>query len=136
MITWSKSELTHSIEMIKKVESYIWLKMNKEVLCAEQHVYMCAIYIPPSESPYHNTDLFNHYKTMGRVLICRDLNTRTGERADTMNTQGDEYLPGGTCFQLPECPARNSFDKLTNKSGTQLLQPCRTLGLCIFNGRL
>lgn len=48
-----------------------------------------------------------------------------------MNTQGDKHL--STCFPLPECPVRKSFDKLTNTSGTQLLQLCRTLGLHIVN---
>ncbi|XP_051235072.1 uncharacterized protein LOC127351510 [Dicentrarchus labrax] len=143
MIIWCKSELSQSITVIKKEESYIWLKINKKIICAEQHVYMCAIYIPPSESPYYNPDIYsileeeiNHYKTMGNVLLCGDLNARTGERADTMNTQGDKHLPGSTCFPLPECPTRKSFDKLTNTSGMQLLQLCRTLGLYIVNGRL
>uniref|UniRef100_A0A671UAW8 ribonuclease H n=1 Tax=Sparus aurata TaxID=8175 RepID=A0A671UAW8_SPAAU len=145
MIIWYRSELTHSIEIIKKVESHIWLKISKEIICADQHVYLCAIYIPPSESPYYNEDIFstlegeiNQFKTLGNVLICGDLNARTGEKADTINIQGDQHsgLPGETCFPLPELPPRHNFDKITNTSGTQLLQLCRTLGLYIVNGRL
>lgn len=143
MIIWYKSELIHSLEIIKKAESYIWLKINKKMLCVEQHVYMCEVYIPPSESPYYNPDVFsileediNHYKSMGNILICGDLNARTGERADTLNTQGDKHLPGGIYSPLPECPTRKSFDKVTNTSGIQLLQLCCALGLYIVNGRL
>ncbi len=98
MITWYKSELTHSITITKKVENHIWLKINKNTLCAKLHVHMCAIYIPPSESPYYNPDIFSalqkdidHSKTLGNVLICGDSNARTGERPDTMNTQGDKH---------------------------------------------
>ncbi len=40
MIVWYQSELTHSVEITKEVESFIWLKINKNTLCAEQHVCM------------------------------------------------------------------------------------------------
>ena len=145
MVIWYRSELTHSIEIIKNVESYIWLKINKEIICADQHVYLCAIYKPPSESLYYNEDIFstlegeiNQFKTLGNVLVCGDLNARTGEKADSINIQGDQHLglPGETCFPLPELPRRHNLDKITNTSGTQLLQLCRTLGLYIVNGRL
>ncbi len=41
-----------------------------------------------------------------------------------------------THFFLPVCTPRNSFDKWTNASGTQLTQLCRTLGLYIVNSRI
>ena len=59
MIIWYRLELTHSNEIIKKVESYFWQKINKEVICADQHDDLCAFYIPPSESPYYNEDVFS-----------------------------------------------------------------------------
>jgi len=43
MIIWCKFELSQSITVIKKEESYIWLKINKQLICAEQLVYICAV---------------------------------------------------------------------------------------------
>ena len=57
---------------------------------------MCANYIPPIESPNFNNDRFfilegeiNHFQAQGHVLVCGDLNVRTGQEHDTLSTQGD-----------------------------------------------
>jgi hypothetical protein len=57
----------------------------------------------PLESPYFNEDIFApaccrsyHFQGKGHVLVCGDLNARTGH----LSTQGDKYLPGGN--SIPE----------------------------------
>ena len=69
------------------------------------------------------------------MLITGDLNARTGEELDFTSTGGDSYITG-TNLDFPILPNRNNYDKNTNRSGKQVLQLCRELGLYIVNGRL
>ncbi|XP_037603419.1 uncharacterized protein LOC119475038 isoform X2 [Sebastes umbrosus] len=143
MLIWYKANLLHSIELIKKGEFSIWLKIKRDVIATDKDIFMCAAYIPTSESPYYNENCFsiledeiNHYQAQGSVLICGDLNARTGIEPDCINPQGDKHIPDQISIPLPSHPHRNNFDKTVNKSGHRLLQLCRTLGLYIVNGRL
>ncbi len=99
---------------------------------------MCSIQCtPPSQSPYYNESIFAiledeiSHQTRGSVLVCGDLNARTGIEPDPTNP----HLPGQSCTPLPSHPHRKNFGK-TVKSGLQLLQVCQTLGLYMVNGRL
>ena len=38
--------------------------------------------------------MINHFQAHGHILIYGDLNARTGEGPDTINTLGDKHLPG------------------------------------------
>lgn len=143
MLIWYKSELTHSIKLIKTGAFYIWLEINKELTSTEKNTLLLATYIPPIESPYFKEDMFsileeeiNQFQSRGHIVVCGDLNARTGQEPDTLSTQGDKHLPGGGNISSPTCPPRQNYDKVTNKHGSQLLQLCRSLGLYIVNGRL
>ena len=72
------------------------------MILTERNVLLCATYIPPLESPHFNDGSFsilegeiNHFQAPGHVLVCGDLNARTGQEPDTFSTQGDKHLPGG-----------------------------------------
>ena len=106
-------------------------------------IFMCTAYIPPSESPYYNENSFSiledeisFYQTQGNMLICGDLNARTGTEPDLINTQGDKHIPGQINIPSPSQRNRNNFDKTVNRNGQQLLQLCHVLGLYIAKGRL
>lgn len=95
------------------------------------------------ESPFFNEDNFptlegeiNYFQSQGNILICGDLNARTGEELDTLHSQGDKHIPGGDILSSPTQTPRLNHDKTTNKNGTHLLQLCHALGLYIVNGRL
>ena len=140
---WYKMNLTHSIELIKKGDFSIWIKIKKEVVSTERDIFMCTAYIPPSDSPYYNENSFSvledeisSYQTQGNVLICGDLNTRTGSESDLINAQGDKHIPGQINIPSPSQQSRYNFDKTVNRNGQQLLQLCRTLSLYIANSRL
>ena len=102
---------------------------------------MCATYIPPMVAPYDDSfsileGEINHFQAQGHVLICGDLNARTGQEPDTLSTQGDKHLPGGDSIPSPICPPRHNYDNITNKNRSQLLQLCQALGIYTVNGRL
>ena len=113
------------------------------MISTEKNVLMCATYIPPQESPYFNEDSFsilegeiNHFQAQVNVLVCGDLNARTGQEPDILSTQWEKHLPGGNSIPSPICPSWHNYDNITNKNGSQLLQLYRTLGMYIINGRL
>ena len=143
MLIWYKAELTNSIKLVKTGVSSIWLQINKELTKTEKDVFLGAPYIPPLEFPYFKEDMFSaleeeisYFQARGHIVVCGDLNARTGREQDTLNTQGNKHLPGGENISSPPCPPRHNHDKVTNKHGTQLIQLCRSLGLYIVNGRL
>lgn len=142
MLIWFKSELIHSIKPIKQAENKLWLKISKETLSTPQNVFLCAIYIPPLESPYFCEETFPnlekeiiHFQSKGHIIICGDLNARTGDQPDFICNQGDHFITGGNVY-FPSQHSRENSDKGVNTHGKNLLQLCRSLGLYIINGRL
>ena len=142
MLIWFKTELTHAIKQIKIGPFFIWLEINKSLTSTEKNVFLCATYIPPIESPYFKDDMFftleediTYFQASGQIIVCGDLNARTGQVADTLNPQGDKHLPGIGNIPSPLRSPRLNYDKATNNHGSQLLQLCRSLGLYIVNGR-
>ena len=142
MIIWYKAYLTQAIETVKIGEYHIWLRIKKDTITLKESIFLCALYIPPSESPYFKEDCFlqleeeiSHYQTLGKILVCGDINARTGTVPDIVSNQGNKYIPN---FNFPEIQnqPRKNYDKIVNQNGRQLLQLCRSLGLYIINGRM
>jgi len=142
-IIWYKFH--NHINTVKQGKYYTWLKIHKELLSSRKVIFLCAIYILPSESPYYSEDMFStleeetsHFQAQGNVLICGDLNARTGLQPDFTDTQGSKYINNkltviNTTFSHIH---RNNHDHRVNKNGKYLIQLCRSLGLYIINGRL
>ncbi len=80
----------------------------------------------------------NHFQAQGNVLICGDLNARTGLQPDFTDTQGSKYINNKLTVINNTFPHihRNNHDHTVNKNGKDLLQLCQSLGLYIINGRL
>ncbi len=99
MIIWTKSEL--SIELVKREQYHLWLKIKKGIISTSQPVFLCAIYIPPLESPYFQEETFqnieqeiSHFQAQGNVLLMVDFNSRTGEKLDFIESQGTGFITG------------------------------------------
>ena len=52
----------------------------------EKHVFLCGAYIPPINSKYYNSELFEElendisdFSSMGQIVLLGDLNARTGK---------------------------------------------------------
>lgn len=140
MIIWIKSELP--IELIKKEQHHLWLKIQKGMISASKPVFLCAVYIPPLESPYFQEETFqniereiSHFQAQGNVLLMGDLNARTGAELDFIESHGSRFITGNNHL-YPSHPSRQNCDETVNAHGRQLLQLCRGLALYIVNGRL
>ncbi len=103
MIIWTKSDL--SIELVKREQYHLWLKIKKGIISTSQPVFLCAIYIPPLESPYFQEETFqnieqeiSHFQAQGNVLLMGDFNSRTGDKLDFIESQGSRFITGNNRF--------------------------------------
>jgi len=135
IIIWHKLEIDKHIKLIKKEESHIWLKINKQLSQTTKDIFLCALYVPPSESPYYNENIFetlhnqiNHFQAQGSVLMCGDLNARTGSLSDYTTDNGNNYIFGQSFQQNSVNLSKTNSDTQVNKNGRLLLELCRSLG--------
>ena len=105
-------------------------------------MFLCTIYVPPSDSPYYSEEIFPHlhtqicrFQAQGKVLICGDLNARTGTHPDSYSESGNKHIFGQNFPRNTTNLPRHNSDPQINKNGRDLLQLCQSLGLYIVNGR-
>ena len=83
-----KNNLKNCISMVKTDQTGIlWIKVNEHLFPFDQEVYICHIYVPPTDSKVltsSNIDLYDQleqdiikYNDQGKVFVCGDLNART-----------------------------------------------------------
>ena len=70
------------------------------------------------------------------MLICGDLNARTGSLPDYSTELGNIHIFGQNFPHNTTNLPRSNSDPQVNKNGRDLLQLCQSLGLYIVNGRL
>lgn len=65
-----------------------------------------------------------HFQSKGDVLLCDDLNARTGVDPGTVDTQVDKYISNDK-HHLPTFHLRNNYDKLINKTEKWFDDECK-----------
>ena len=102
------------------------------------------VYIPPegSTNAVGDTDIFDDLSAsfqirskQGQVVICGDLNSRTGKLLDFINETYSGDIPPCTAFTTSKIPRRN-VDSKVNNYGKKMIDVCKCTGLQICNGRL
>ena len=80
---------------------YIWCKLDKSFFHLEKDIFLCAIYIPPRDSPYFNPDTFldlendiAKFSNEGHVMLSGDFNVRTGFALDYIEVDANIHIPG------------------------------------------
>ena len=144
MVLWYRGDLAKHITTVQQGKTHIWLKISQTIGTCDKNIYLCAAYTPPSESPYFNEEFFNtlhteivHFQAQGNVMVCGDLNARTGIENDSIDPKGIKHVFGQAPLHLsPTQMWRNNPDKLINKNGRELVHLWRALGLYILNGRI
>jgi len=143
VLVWCREDLAKHISTVSVGKFHCWLKIN-QIGISTKEIYLCAIYIPPADSPYHEEEYLNnihteisHFQAQGNVLLCGDFNARTGSEPDDIDPKGDEYVFGQDPPSITgKLPPRNNLDQTVNKTGRELVQLCRDSGLYILNGRI
>ncbi len=129
-------------------EDAIWLKLDKTLFGTTKDIYLGNIYLPPERSSSNITSDQDKYDLIereiqlflnkGSVLICGDLNSRTGTKLDhipfdsrdTFINLPPSYLPDSDTIKK-----RCNLDSTVNNYGKKLLDICIGNALQIINGR-
>ena len=139
-----KTVLKKGIKPILFHSDYIWCKLDKYFFHLEKDIFLhvCAIYIPPRNSPYFNIDVFNDlendiakFSNEGYVILSGDLNARTGSALDHIEEDASVHIPGDMPILKHNLKKRNNYDNQINDHGKTLLDICKTCDLRILNGR-
>ena len=99
LLIWYKGEYKDYISPVKKGTNYIWIEIHSNILENKTDVYLFAIYILPSNPPHYGVEVFEElqkeisfYQSLGSILICGDLNARTGRKPDLINFEGNKHI--------------------------------------------
>ena len=46
------------IQLVSYHTNFLWCKIDKTYFAIDQDIFLCAIYVPPRDSPYFNPDIF------------------------------------------------------------------------------
>ena len=137
-----KTCFKREVKLILTRKNYIWCKLDRKLFNIERDLFICAIYIPPRDSPYFDADVFVEHETdialfssEGFVLIAGDLNSRTGCGLDYYDEETSTFE--NDAFTLPNyaIKTRKNFDNIINEHGKGLLEICKSCDLRILNGR-
>lgn len=97
---------------------YLWvdvIKFNKALTCSNQDTYLCAMYIPPYESPYCCEG-----KSQNTILLKGDFSTGMGNKLVYIDTFDLKYI-GKTLRQNNFVNRqRHSFASMINKHSKEL----------------
>ena len=138
-----KQFLAPYIKLVKKGDSHIWLKINKNIFHdLPKDIYLCTIYSPPVNSKYFCEGIWDEIKnellTMTTndtpTIIMGDMNARTGLLNDhsTQTPEDDHPLLLPRKIQLPN---RRNCDVIINAKGKQVIDLCNSFDMQIANGR-
>ena len=108
-----------------------------------QNVYICCVYIPPSESRIFRTTDFNYwdeiekgielYSNLGKVFITGDMNGRISNLSDVLDF--DKYLENNDLFiDISQIPPGSNEDNTLDSHGRKLLDLRESTCFIVANG--
>ena len=142
-----KNEFAPSVrEVSTENDNFLCLLLDKRLFGFDKDVlYVCA-YVPPEHSPFYTAnglsngiELFENCLTElllreqdVYVLVCGDLNSRTGSVVPDVYTDG--MVNNNAFLHNDDNIHRCSQDTVVNNYGRLLLNVCTAFGLYILNG--
>lgn len=140
------SQIRKYVKCLPRSDSNIvWLQIHSADGTTSDTYIGCA-YIPPENSSFgkDNThliwDKFEHdielYTVKGNVIVCGDLNARTGNMNDFITMDSDNnYCLLPQTYYFDRLHGRSSMDKTVSKYGRKFVNMCTDNMLSIMNGR-
>ena len=144
-----KESIKKGITVIDHMKSadHIWLKLCKAHFTLERDIFLCICYIPPDNSTYLYRQSNDIIKTIERdimtlpndshLIICGDLNARTGFTKDYISQDDNNYIPLPNNYACDtQITPRLNQDPTLSPRGQQLIDMCISSQLIILNGRM
>ncbi|EDO38264.1 predicted protein [Nematostella vectensis] len=136
------SSFSRSVSVFKQEKDYIWCKLDKRLLSLDEDIFICACYIPPSNSPYFDDEVFSNlendialFKGHGKILLLGDMNARTGNLRDYPENTDSRHTVDHFYPTPADSLKRKNLDSQINSNGKSLIELCKALDLRILNGK-
>jgi exonuclease III len=151
-----RNDLCKHVKIIETDSEFtLWFKISSKV--AGYELLCCNVYIPPENSSYSDINMFNTIEeefvsVHNEEVVCffGDFNARTKDLTDLISLDSkvlnsmemvDDYIRSkieeeNTLDEMGFQLNRVSQDVKSNNYGLRLLEMCKTLGICIMNGRV
>ncbi len=146
ILIYYKSYLQDHVKVVKTHSNYVWLEINKDIFINAKHnLRICAVYIPPYDSRYFSSDIFDNLiddiidfsGETDKLLLIGDFNARTQCLPDNIPETKQSDNNG---IDIPNIgyfiPRSNCDLGDPNSHGRNLLNLCRSSDLRILNGRI
>ena len=140
-----RKSIRNGIKILKNTSSeFQWIKLLKNAFNLEKDLFICFSYISPclfqhkSDSDALDAIIrdINSYKNDGSILLCGDLNARTGSDTDFIINDDDGHIPLDPDYIIDaKVRKRESEDSKVDERGKQLNEVCIASRLRILNGR-
>ena len=146
MLMLYKSQISDGItRMPSSNKHFIWIKLNSDFFDLEEDIFVCGLYIPPSNSEYfknQDIDLFDQlksdlvkYNSKGQIIIIGDLNARLGSSQENFSYVNDNPDDLSYVDDIDSLPVRCLIDTKSNQSGRKLIKLLNECSLISLNGR-
>ena len=141
-----RKTLRNGIKFLKNSSSeFQWVKLLKDYFGLDKDIFICFSYISPclfqskSDSDSLNAIIrdINILKNNGNIVICGDLNARTGIDSDYISNDSDKHVPLDPSYIIDsDILQRNSEDIKVDDRGKQVNELCISTRTRILNGRM
>ena len=97
-----RNTVRNGIKILKNTNSeYQWIQLTKNFFQLEKDIFICFSYISPfnfqNKSDTDSLDAIfrdiNVFKNVRYILLCGDLNARTGTDLDFIRNDTDKHIP-------------------------------------------
>jgi hypothetical protein len=138
-------KIRKQVKIVEKDTKYgLWLKIDKDTLNLDKHLFIGGIYLPPSDSKYALQEPFEEmerdfsdFLSTGNLIVLEDLNARCANLPDyLMNYNGDIKVGLESMNDKVDYDCRFNCDTVINSYGRKLLQLCANTDMSIINGRV
>lgn len=108
-----RQSLKQGLKVIKTTSDMIWVKLDREFWGTASDIFLCATYIPPRNSTYNIQQVVDiidllqndiqEFSSKGDIIVCGDLNARTGNAMDFIQEDSDQYIPLSDNYFIDSC---------------------------------
>ena len=150
----SESRRSRGVKLIDtSTNDLMWFKLDKDFFGFERNVFLCFLYILPSNSSYTlrtnfdkqifeklEGDIIKYHQKSGDIMLMGDVNAHINNNdlyfiRDEVDYSLDNFLPSNYIADSV-CKFRNTqIHQITNKYGKLLLELCTESQLRILNRR-
>ena len=76
ILIFVRNKLAAQVTLQKSTTNFVWCKLDKELMGTVKDVFLCRAYIPPINSKYYNSELFeelendiSEFSSLGQIVL-------------------------------------------------------------------